>query len=229
MSCHDKDMILYGLYSDIAWDEYLGNNSLMDTVHKRYEDVSGWRFGSHLGHVPTMGLDYLHEATLAHSFGFFRSSIFCCSTALDFELKRSLIDLLPCEDTRIKRQTFGQSIRFAYKQGPSKSTIECLKRLESVNAIRNRVSVHPCQLELLVSHEEDDREFPLQPTELKQYFSSAEINLIEEESREQGISTDWLEQLSAKVIWETKQIFGYGQIQFEGTRKAGKGPTSQST
>jgi hypothetical protein len=228
VGCHDKDMTLYGLYSDMAWADYLGNTTLMDTVHRRYEDVDGWRLGSSLGHVPTMGLDYLHEATLAHSFGFFRSSIFCCATALDLELKRSLTSLIPCEAIRIQRQTLGQSIRFAHRCRPSESTEERLSRLAAVNAIRNRVSVHPCQAKLLVSHDEDDSEFPLQPTELKQFFPSDEITQIEEECKTQGVPADWLEHLSAKVIWETKQAFGDGPMLFEGTKK-GRDPTTQCT
>jgi len=226
MGCHDKDLILYGLYSDIAWEDFLGNHSLMDTVHRRYEDISGWRFGSPLGHVPTMGLDYLHEASLTHSFGFFRSSIFCCATALDFELKRSLTALAPDQANRIQRQTFGQSIRFARERRPSPSTRERLTRMETVNKIRNRVSVHPCQANLLVSHDEDDGEFPIQPTDLKQFFSSAEVEQIEDACAERGVPLDWLEQLSAKVIWETKHIFGGGPMLFGDRREPDQGSTS---
>jgi hypothetical protein len=210
-------MILYGLYSDIAWGQYLENKSLMDTVHRRYEDISGWHFGAALGHVPTMGLDYLHEAYLAHSFGFFRSSIFCCSSALDFELKRSLAKAAPFEATRIEGQTFGQSVRFAHKCRPSQSTRERLTRLEEVNQIRNRVSVHPCQINLLASHDEDDGEFPIRPPDLKQFFSPTEIKRTEDLCSQQDIPLDWLEQLSAKVIWMTKKIFGCGPLVFGDT------------
>lgn len=215
MGCYDKDMILYGLYSEIAYNEYLENNSLMGDVHRRYENISGWRYGAALGHVPTMGLDYLYEASIAHSFGLFRSSIFCCSTALDFELKRSLSEAVPDKLVRIEKQTFGQSIRLAYECNPSQPTRECLILLEEVNQIRNQVAVHPCRANLLVSHDEDDVGFPIQPSDLKRFFNPVEIKETEETCAKEGFHLDWLEQLSAKVIWLTKQIFGNGSLVFE--------------
>lgn len=83
----DSDLTLYGLYSDIAWDEWLGNRKLVEIAQQRHDEVSGWKFGTPIAHVPTIALDYLLEATLTYSFGFFRSSIFCCAAVLDMELK----------------------------------------------------------------------------------------------------------------------------------------------
>ena len=106
----DADLITYSAYSELAWAEYLGNDKLQESVQEKYETVSGWRLGNSLAQLPSIALDYLYEATMAYSFGFFRSSIFCCAAVLDIDLKRILVEYSPDHEKRIKSQTLGQSI-----------------------------------------------------------------------------------------------------------------------
>jgi len=211
----DSDLTLYGLYNDIAWDEWLGNRDLLDTAQQRHDEVSGWKFGSPIVHVPSIALDYLLEATLTYSFGFFRSSIFCCAAVLDIELKRSLLDNFPDSAQIVGRQTFGQSIRFASDQHPSDPTSKRLDKLLEINDVRNRVAVHPCKAAKMISCEEDETPLALPPEGLEKFFSPDEIKIIAEEGKKQGLSVDLLEKLSFKVIWETKEFIAEGPIVFD--------------
>ncbi|MCK4960093.1 MAG: hypothetical protein KAT00_11850 [Planctomycetes bacterium] len=217
MGCSDPDMVTYAFYSDLAWDEYLFNENLPGMVRDRYEEVSGWRFGASLAHIPTLALDYLFEATLAHSFGFFRSSIFCCATVLDLELKRSLLEHFPQKATTIEKQTFGQSIYLARTDGIRPSTLERLSRMDEVNRIRNNVSVHPCRLDVLVRHDEIDTPLYSDTEDITQFFQADEIETIQRESTTEGRAIDWLKQLSFKVIWQTKKIIAHGPLNFQGS------------
>ena len=135
-----SDLNTLGAYDDVAWDMYLGNDRLAEQAASRYEDVSGWKYGAPVEHVPTIALDYLFEAMMAYAFGFYRSAIFCCATLLDLELKRRLISAQPAEESRIRHETFGQSIQ---RFGASRAHGEEIEgRLEGINRVRNRVSVH---------------------------------------------------------------------------------------
>jgi hypothetical protein len=210
----DSDLTLYGIYDDIAWEDWLNNKRLIDIAQQRHDEISGWKFGSPFAHVPTIALDYLMEATLTYSFGFFRSSIFCCTAVLDMELKRCLMKILPNDKRTIEKQTFGQSIRFAIDQNPTKSTVKRLNNLFEINNIRNRVAVHPCKALKMLSCEEDETPFALPPEGLETFFSPKEIKAIDEESKKNGLPVDLLEKLSFKIIWNTKEFIAEGPIVF---------------
>ena len=208
------DLTLYGLYSDIAWDEWLGNQNLVEIAQQRYDGVSGWKLGCPIAHVPTIALDYLLEATLAYSFGFFRSSIFCCASVLDMELKRSLREKFPDSLQIIERQTFGQSIRFASDQDIPKSTAQRLDRILEINNTRNKVAVHPSKAANLVSFEDDETPVGLPPDGLARFFCAEEIKNMDEEKKKLGSPVDLLEKLSFKVIWQTKEFIADGPLAF---------------
>jgi len=210
----DSDLTLYGIYEDIAWVDWLGNRSLIDIAKQRHDEISGWKFGSPLAHIPTIALDYLMEASLTYSFGFFRSSIFCCTAVLDMELKRCLMEKFPADKPVIEKQTFGQSIRFSIDQYPTKSSLRRLNKLFEINNVRNRVAVHPCKASKMVRCEEDETPFALPPEGLETFFNSKEIETIDEEAKKNGMPADLLEKLSFKIIWNTKEFIAEGPLLF---------------
>ena len=208
----DSDLSLYGMYDDIAWDGWLNNPRLVEDAQRRHDEVSGWKFGSPIAHAPTIALDYLLEAKLTHSFGFYRSSIFCCAVVLDLELKRCLMKYFAESSRAIKRQTFGQSIQFASDQNPPVITKRRLDKLSEINNIRNKVSVHPFKEVNMVSCEDDETPFLLSPEGLEQFFLPEEVAALEEQSKLQGLQVDLLEKLSFKIIWWTKKFIADGTL-----------------
>lgn len=210
----DSHLDLYGIYSDIAWDQWLGNPNLIEMARERYDQISRWNLGSPIAHVPTIALDYLLEAMLTHSLGFFRSSIFCCAGVLDLELKRSLLTEFDKSAKCIQGQTFGQSIRFATAKHPPEVTRQRLHKLALINKIRNEVSVHPCKEVNMISCEEDETLSVLPSKNLEQFFQREEIEAFNEEASRDALPVDLLEKLSVKVLWWTKRFIGGGPLIF---------------
>ncbi len=207
--CGDPDIITYSVYSDLAWDRYFGNTSLIDEASGRYEEVSGWKLGAPLSHIPTIALDYLYEATIAHAFGLYRSAIFCCAGVLDLELKRNLIDEFPRLEEAIRKETFGRSIgRYSVESNDSNRK-HISERLEFVNKVRNRLSVHPSSSAGLTRCIEDNKPFLSDPDQLQDFLEPDDLKAGKVEGAGgEVVSADLFKALSEKVIWETKSLIG---------------------
>lgn len=206
--CGDPDMITYGIYEDFASEMYFNNPRLAEQAFEQHEDVSGWKFGASFSHVPTLALDYFFEAKVAYSFGLYRSAIFCCSTLLDLSLKKNLIDEFPDNESKIRSETFGQSIaRFKQSSITSKKE-EIIEKLQFINRVRNRVSVHTSTTAPLHRCIEDDNPFLSQPEGIQEYLSINEQNEAKSAACESEDSPDWLRLLTAKVIWQSKFLIG---------------------
>lgn len=199
--CGDADLVTYSGYHDMAM-AFLRRTSLQEDAVQKYLDVD--RFWSPLAHVPFLTLDYLNEAKLAYAFGLYRSSIFCCSAALDFELKRCLTKSYPHRANEIEKQTFGGSISFLIKNKPALPVYECHVRLQWINNVRNRIAVHSGRLEKLRSSTDDNDRYDQSFSSLRDFFTAEEIDDILNENK--AMDTNWLEQLALKTILEAKDI-----------------------
>jgi len=150
---------------------------------------------------------------MTYSFGFFRSCIFGCAAALDLELKRMLIEPLPHLEKSIQGQTFGQSIGLLKKHCSGQPHRERISRLEWINRIRNRASVHPSKMTQLLSSCDDDMPLRSSQGNLRELFSSEEAEASERQFK--GKEMDWLERLAYYVLWETKKLVAEGSFLLE--------------
>lgn len=209
--CGDPDMVTYSVYEDRAWDMYLNNEKAIEEAIDRFEDVSGWKFGAPLAHIPALAMEYLFEATMTYSFGFYRSAISCCASVLDLELKRNLIEQLPQQSALIRKETFGQSIRRFKSCSTANERDELASKIEYINRVRNRVAVHSSATATLVSLLDDETPLLAGKECLSDYITPEERDRVEEEAIHTGHEPDWLRYLASKVVWETKFIIGeYG-------------------
>lgn len=207
MSCSDPDLVTYSVYEDMASDEYFYNEKLLEIAQERHDDYCGFRLGQSFVHLSSLALDYLFEAKLTYCFGFYRSSIFCCITMIDFELKRALVKLNPSEAEIIEKQTFGQSIIYLKDKKRPTEFHNIIDKLEWLNTIRNKVAVHCGRKEFLISSFEDEPK-PVDTSPLKIYLNDDEIKEVENENK--GKEINWLRFLELKIILEIREIISYG-------------------
>jgi len=210
--CWGPDITTFSVVQMLEEENYIYNESLQEDASKRYDVVSSFDgFGSHIIHVPQFSIDYFSEARMTYCYGFFRSSIFCSVTALDFELKRSLISVYPNDEKMIRQQTFGQSIALMKDRKAKVAFLKYADRLEWINKVRNEISVHPYRVELelkkmpLMSMDAELHNYPqamFDTTHLKIYFTEDE----KKECESKGKGVNWLDCLALKSFYETREI-----------------------
>lgn len=209
----DPDYVADFFLEEFAYDEYFKNEKLIEEAEKRYLDFQeDWYVGEPMSHIPWQSYEFLYEARMTHSFAFFRSSIFCCAAAIDWELKRCLIDALPSMANTIESQTLGQSIHLLQEKGVRRHLLALVDDLNWLNRLRNEVSVHSHSQKSLKSMIEtmrdDDNARITNRFELKSdprsYFTSQELSRIDQ--TETMADVEWLRLLSLKAIMTARRI-----------------------
>jgi hypothetical protein len=200
----------------LAEDEYFDNKTLVKNARKRYSELQqGWYVGDRISHIPFQAWELLHEARMTYCFQFFRSSIFCCAAALDWELKRCLTEAFPSEAKKIGSQTFGGSISYLRQKEKPRSVFELAGEFEWMNSVRNEIAVHAYSqqaLRSMVDVMNDARKGKKPQTtdryELKrdprEFFSSYELRNITKSAR--NVEIDWLKELALKSLKRTRKI-----------------------
>jgi hypothetical protein len=217
----NPDVVADYFLDELAHDQYFDNKSLIKEALRRYEEIHqggliDYRrlMSIRLSHVPWQAWEFLYEARMTYCFGFFRSSIFCCAAALDWELKRCLLVAHPADSKKIQAQTFGGSISYLRKEEAPPHVFTLAGDYEWVNSVRNEIAVHAygeSALRSMVDVMDDEMrgrapqradryDLKVDP---KEFFSSYEIRKICKGSRNRGI--DWPKELALKTLEKTRK------------------------
>lgn len=211
----DPDYVADYFLDQLAEDGYFENKTLIKDARKRYSELQVVRSTDiRISHIPWQAWEFIHEARMTYCFGFFRSSIFCCAAALDWELKRCLTETYPGEAKKIQAQTLGGSINYLRKNERPRPVFELAGEFEWINSIRNEIAVHAYSqgsLRSMVDVMDDEMKGKKPQTtdryELKcdprEFFGSYELRKISKNARNTAI--DWPKELALKALGMTRK------------------------